>query len=248
MKEVNITTFTEEAIKYINELTTQVAAIENASQILGETIKNNGVIHVFGSGHSMGFGIEMSGKPGTLVPINVMQTSDFVSRGLITFEDFKDLNNKFERRLGVADRLYNLHDINPYDAFIIISSSGINGLVIDLAQKAIEKKHPIIVITSMKHTLSEQSRHPSGRKLYEFGDVVIDNCAPYGDAMLETDGVEKICSISSITCGIIAHELTHRIINYLESNNSECPILRFGNDIETQKINQELKNKYKRRN
>ena len=152
--------------------------IEAAAKLCSHAIENNGVIQVFGSGHSIGFGMEMHSRIGDLVPIHQMDTHDFVLKGKTTYEDFKDQNNIFERRPGIADKLYDLYNVGKEDVFIIISNSGINGVVIDLAITAKERGHKLIVVTSWKHTLAEGSRHPSGKKLYEFADVVIDNCGP----------------------------------------------------------------------
>lgn len=232
MKEINLNTFADAAIETIHALEeSQSEAIDKAAQVLAQAIQNGGVIHVFGSGHSWGFGIEISGKPGTLVPVHLIQTSDFVTKGLVPLEEFKDRDNIFERRPGMANRLYDLYNIQADDAFIVISNSGINGLVIDMAQKARDNGHPVIIITSMKHTSAENSRHPSGKKLYELGDIVIDNCGPYGDALLETDGVAKICSISSITGGIIAHQLGAKIAQYLlDAGVEDLPYLRYDDE------------------
>lgn len=245
---INLSVFNDEAITYIDRLEqTQTDNIKKASDILAKAIANNGVIHVFGSGHSWGFGVELSQKPGTLVPVHVIQTGDFVIRGLATLEEFKDKVNIFERRPGMANRLYDLYNIQENDAFIIISNSGINGLVIDMAIKAKEKGHPVVVITSMEHTLSEDSRHPSGKKLYQLGDVVIDNCGPKGDAMIQTDGIAKICSISSITGGIIAHLLTHNICETLIAQNIDIPVLRYEDEPNAETINTQLLKKYEGR-
>ena len=73
--------------------------------------------------------------------------------------------------------------------------------------------------------LAEEPRHPSGRKLYEFGDIVIDNCGPHGDALLETAGVEKVCSVSSICNNCIAQSLAARTIELLMADNYELPVL-----------------------
>ena len=162
-----------------------------AAELCAQAIKNDGVIHIFGSGHSVGFGAECTGRAGSLVPFHMIETSDFVTKGLTTLEDFKNPDDIFERRPNIADKLYGLYDVRPQDVFIVISNSGINGVVIDLALTAKAKGHKIIIITSMQHTLAEPSRHPSGKKLYELGEVVIDNCGPKGDALIETGSPGK---------------------------------------------------------
>ena len=199
--------------------------LEAVAQAMKECIEAGGVVHVFGSGHSVGLGIDIKNRPGALVPIHIMEMSDFVTRGGVPVEEFMDKKNIFERKPGVANKLYDLYDIKPQDIFFVISNSGINGIVIDIADLAKRNGHKVIIITSMKHTLAEEPRHPSGKKLYEFGDIVIDNCGPHGDALIETDGVAKVCSVSSICNNCIAQALSARTVELLKEDGYELPIL-----------------------
>ena len=153
-----------------------------------------------------------------------------------------DRKKIFERKPNVAGKLYNLYDIKPQDVFIVISNSGINGIVIDIADLAKKNGHKVIIITSMKHTLAEEPRHPSGKKLYEFGDIVIDNCGPHGDALIKTDGVAKVCSVSSICNNCIAQSMAARIIEILMEKGLEVPVL-----TGDQAHDEELKKKYEGR-
>lgn len=233
----------------INELLTTLCSkeknnIELAGNIIANAICNGGILHTFGTGHSVGFGMEMSGRPGSLACIHQINTSDFVLEGVVTLADFKDQNNIFERRPGIAERLYDLYNIKKEDVFIIISNSGINGLVIDMAILAKERNHKVIVITSLKHTKAEASRHPSGKKLYELADVVIDNCGPQGDALIETGGTEKICSASSITGGFIAQSLTTEACRVLHDKGCFVPVYKHEDSYENIEFNRKLKEQY----
>lgn len=221
--------------------------IDKASEIIAECIKSDGVVHIFGTGHSVGFGIDLQNRIGSLVPLHIMQMSDFVTKGIISFENFTDKNNIFERRSGVAKDFMDLYDINENDVFIIISNSGINGIVIDLAELAKKRGYKVITITSMKHTMSEDSRHPSGKKLYEFGDVVIDNCGPIGDALLETDGKERVCSVSSICGNCIAQAMAARVCELLTEDGIKLPILKKENCEENKIFNKNIKKYYQGR-
>ena len=140
-------------------------------------------------------------------------------------EEFMDKKNIFERKPGVAGKLYELYDIKPQDIFIVISNSGINGIVIDIADLAKKNGHKVIIITSMKHTLAEASRHPSGKKLYEFGNVVIDNCGPHGDALLTTPGIGKVTAVSSICNNVVAQTMVLDVIEKLGGQGIEAPVL-----------------------
>ena len=237
--------FYEEMLKVVDVLEgKEMDNIRKASEVCAETIAQNGVVHVFGSGHSVGFGMELAGRPGSLVPVHTIVTSDFVLHGKVSLEEFKDPDNIFERRADIADRLYDLYDIRPQDSFIIISNSGINGVVIDFAIKAKQEGHKVIVVTSWQHTSAEASRHPSGKKLYEMGDVVIDNCGPQGDALIETGKIEKICSISSITGAFIAQSITTETCRLLSERGVELPLLLSEDSEENRKHNAELRQKY----
>ncbi|WP_278842392.1 SIS domain-containing protein [Holdemania filiformis] len=245
MREINMDLFYEEMMKVVDVLEgKEMDNIRKASEVCAETIAQNGVVHVFGSGHSVGFGMELAGRPGSLVPFHTIVTSDFVLHGKVSLEEFKDPDNIFERRADIADRLYDLYDIRPQDSFIIISNSGINGVVIDFAIKAKQEGHKVIVVTSWQHTSAEASRHPSGKKLYEMGDVVIDNCGPQGDALIETGKIEKICSISSITGAFIAQSITTETCRLLSERGVELPLLLSEDSEENRKHNAELRQKY----
>ncbi|MBQ6492276.1 MAG: sugar isomerase domain-containing protein [Erysipelotrichaceae bacterium] len=213
----------EELLEQLYE--SQKDNIEATAQAFKECIEKGGVVHVFGSGHSVGLGIDIKDRIGSLVPIHIMEMSDFVTRGGVPVEEFMDHKVIFERKPGVASKLYDLYDIRPQDIFIVISNSGINGIVIDIADLAKKNGHKVIIITSMKHTLAEQPRHPSGKKLYEFGDIVIDNCGPHGDALIKTDGVAKVCSVSSICNNCIAQAMAARTVELLKEDGYEPPVL-----------------------
>ena len=218
--------FKDELFALLDELyDTQRENIEKTAEAFKECIEAGGVIHVFGSGHSVGLGIDIKNRVGSLVPIHIMEMSDFVTKGGIPVDVFMDTKVIFERTPGVAGKLYDLYDIKPQDVFVIISNSGINGIVIDYAILAKEHGHKVVVITSMKHTLAEGPRHPSGKKLYEFGDIVIDNCGPHGDALIQTEGVAKVCSVSSICNNCIAQSMAARTIELLEEDGFEAPVL-----------------------
>ena len=240
---INAKTFKDEIEVLLDKLyESQKDNIELVAQAMKECIEKDGVIHVFGSGHSVGLGIDIKNRVGSLVPIHIMEMSDFVTKGGIPAEEFMDTKNIFERKPGVARKLYELYDIKPQDIFIVISNSGINGIVIDIADLAKQNGHKVVIITSMKHTLAEQPRHPSGKKLYEFGDIVIDNCGPHGDALIQTDGVAKVCSVSSICNNCIAQAMAARTIELLKNDGAEVPVLN-GDP----KHDEDLKKKYEGR-
>ncbi|BES66816.1 sugar isomerase domain-containing protein [Gottschalkiaceae bacterium SANA] len=222
---VNAKSFLEAAKKRVNRIEeTQMGVIEEAAKLLAERINKGGVIHIYGSGHSACFAMELSCRAGGLVPMHRIVNQDLVLRGAYTHEEFTD--GKFERREGVADTFWGLYNIQKEDAFIIVSNSGRNGLILDMTLKAKEMGLPVIAVTSMEHTQSVESRHSCGKRLFELGDLVIDNCGPTGDALLEVEDLPmKVCSISSITGAYIAQALTAEIYQRLVEYDQVPPVL-----------------------
>jgi uncharacterized phosphosugar-binding protein len=98
---------------------------------------------------------------------------------------------------------------------VIASNSGINGAVVEMALLAKQRGHKVIALTSAKHSAGVDSRHPSGRKLGEVADVVLDNGAPYGDAALPIPGGGAVGAISSITAALLAQQIVAEVVTNL---------------------------------
>ena len=132
---------------------------------------------------------------------------------------------ELERDPQYSRKLYELSAAREGDLFIIASNSGVNGSIVELASVVKEKGHPLIAITSLQHTGGMDSRHPSGKKLIDFADVVLDNHAPYGDSVLDLpDGGGKVCAVSSITAALIAQMLVAEVLRRMTDAGETPPV------------------------
>ena len=244
---VNAEMFFSKAYKILEKLEeTQMDNIIQASKVLTDCLQSNGVIHIFGSGHSKAFAMELVYRAGGLVPMHRVTLDDLAIRGIIPGEDL--MAPELERNPENAHKLWELYQIEPQDAFIIVSNSGRNGTIVEFASMVKEKNMPLIVVTSMEHSKGTASRHSSGKNLYEFGDIVIDNCGPRGDALLQVEGLPmKACSISSITGAFIAQGLTAEIIKNFKDRGITPPVFISANVDGGDEHNDKLKAKYKGR-
>lgn len=208
---------------------TQQDRIATAAGLVVESLTAGGVIQVFGTGHSRSFAMEIAGRAGGLVPANKLAITDLVFYG--DLEPAEVMDPLLERDPALASRLLDVHDIAPADVFIICSNSGGNGSTVELAKLVTERGHTLIAVTSMDHTTKIASRHPSGRKLFEFADVVIDNHGPFGDSTLNLpvgpDGASAgtITAVSSLTGTLIAQMLVAEVCGLLIERGHEVPVL-----------------------
>jgi uncharacterized phosphosugar-binding protein len=200
----------------------QQAEKRRAAGILAASVRNGGVIQAFGCGHSEALAMEIVGRAGGLVPTNRIALRDIVLYGGEPLAALAD--PMVERRTDIAHRLYELAPIKPDDAFVIASNSGINGAVVEMALLVKERGHALVAVTSAEHSAGVESRHPSGRKLGDIADVVLDNGAPYGDAALPLPGGGAVGAVSSITAALLAQQIVTEVVAALIADGSTPPV------------------------
>jgi uncharacterized phosphosugar-binding protein len=224
---------------------TQLPEIRKAAETLAGRMLAGGVVHVFGTGHSEAFAMEMAGRAGGLAPVHAMTLKDLAFRGTRSADDV--LDPTLERDPAVAREVLDLYDVRPEDALVVVSSSGRNGSTVEMAQAGRERGLPVVAVTSLDHTRRVTSRHPSGKRLFEVADVVIDNGAPFGDAVLELGDGLHVCAISSLTGALIAQALTAEIARRYLDAGEEPPVLVSANVDGSDERNAELRRHYEGR-
>lgn len=196
--------------------------VQLAADLVAASLRAGGVVQAFGTGHSQATAMEIAGRAGGLIPTNRISLSDLVLHGDEPASSLADV--ALERDPMLARRLYDVTPVEPADVFVIASHSGINGSVVGLAEIAKEHGHDVVAITSRQHTAQVQSRHPSGRKLIDVADVVLDNGGPFGDAVLPLPAGGAACAVSSITASLLAQLLTAEVIRRLLDAGETPPV------------------------
>src|SRR6266545_4896962 len=179
---------------------------------------------------------------GGLVPTNPISVRDLVVFGGARPEVRH--NEKLERDPQIAHRLYELAAPRPEDVFVVASQSGINGSVVEFALLVKERGHHLIAITSAAHTARVTPRHPSGRRLVDIADVVLDNGAPYGDALLPLPGGGSVCAVSSVTNALLAQLVVAEVVRRIEAAGQVPPIYLSANVPGGDEHNHTLESRY----
>lgn len=205
----------------------ETGAVERAADLIADSLQAGGVLQTFGAGHSEAVAADLAGRAGGLVPTNRISLRDLVVFGGERPEILH--NEKLERDPEIAHRLYALAAPRPTDVFVMASQSGINGCVVELALLVKQRGHRLIAITSTEHTARVSPRHPSGRRLADIADVVLDNGAPYGDALLPLPGGGSVCAVSSVTNALLAQLVVAEVVRRMEAAGQVPPIYRSAN-------------------
>ena len=220
---IGLDLFWHEALNVLERVrVTQADTIRRAAHLFADSIEHNGVIQAYGTGHSRAFTMELAGRAGGLVPVNRINLEDLALRAKWPLEQVRRLD--IERNIDAGRAILHCYHIEPQDIFIIASQSGVNAAIVEVALEVKERGHSLVVVTSLDHTQHVESRHPSGKKLYELADTVIDNCGPYGDALLDlpVGTIEgKACAVSSLSTMLIAQMLTAETLQSLVERGCE---------------------------
>jgi uncharacterized phosphosugar-binding protein len=214
------------AARYIDRLREQESAvITQAARALAQRLLGGGTVWVFGTGHSRSVAMELAGRAGGLSAMKELVLEDLVASGWATKDDF--VSGELERRAEAATALLEGTAIGEGDAFIVISHSGCNGAPVEMALQAAHRGLPVIAVTSLEHSRTVRSRHPSGLRLFEIAAISIDTGAPYADTAvhlgpgprgLEGAGGLGVCSVSSFAGILVAQALTADIVGcYLQA-------------------------------
>jgi uncharacterized phosphosugar-binding protein len=196
--------------------------VQQAAELVVESLRAGGVVQAFGTGHSEALAMEFTGRAGGLVPTNRISLRDVVIFGGEPPEVLGD--GLLERDPSIAHGLYDLAAVAAADIFVVGSNSGVNGAVVEFARLVKERGHRLIAITSFTQTADVDSRHPSGAKLIDHADVALDNGAPYGDAVLPLPGGGTACAVSSITAALLAQLIVAEVVRRLLQAGEAPPV------------------------
>ena len=115
---------------------------------------------------------------------------------------------------------------------------------IEIAMLAKEKGLKVIAITSIEQSKKYPSRHSSRKKLYDLADIVIDNCVPSGDGMLNIGG-NKTGAASTLSGTFIVNLISTEAMFLANEKGFKLPIY-YSQNIDGYS-NEELYNKYENR-
>lgn len=181
---------------------TQRPVIEQAAAWLGDALANDRWLYAFGTGHSHMLAEEIFYRAGGLA-----HAAPILDELLMLHKEAVEATY-LERKEGYAAGLLQHYPVAAGDVLIVASNSGRNAVPVELALLGRERGMKVVVITNLAHTSAWPSRHSSGKKLADAGDVVIDNCGVHGDAAIELPGMPSaIGPTSSITGTFIVNAI-----------------------------------------
>ena len=199
------TAFFDRAMSRLQELRrTQADVIQKAAELCADRIARSGLVFLFGNGHSRMMCEEMTPRQGCYPGFVALVELALSNHTAIIGANGLRTPLYLENYEGYAEQILRSFHFGPNDAFIVISTSGIRPVVVEMAMGAQARGLPVIAIVSKSHCEEAKAAHSSGKKLTDCADLVIDNLSPPGDCVLELEGLEwRTGPVSTITGAMI---------------------------------------------
>jgi len=195
-----------------------------AGKLIAEAVANGACVHIHDSGHIIDS--ELIYRGGGLILYKKLKYQLNVENP-VRKRDRSDLDTNME---GLAAYALKASGVRPGDVIILGTVSGRTFGVVDLAFEAKKMGVTLILITSMTYATTVGPVHSSGKKLYEIADVVLDNCAPAAEAMMEVEGLEaRLCAASGLSAAFIMWSITTVVVEELLARGIMPGVLKSAN-------------------
>ena len=202
--------------------TTNDDNLDVVSERFASTLADGGLVHLYGSGHSVLPCQEAFPRYGSYVGFNPLTDPRTMWHNVLGAGGVRELL-WLERTEGYVDKFLAHQPLNAGDCLVVYSHSGRNAAGIDVALYA-KQRGLFVVAVSSGANLDQPATHSSGQRLGDVADVLIDTGAPVEDAIVPIDGWSRpVAGASTVLAMILTHELIARTAAALAARGVELP-------------------------
>jgi len=196
-------TYLDLSASLIDRVRAQLPLIGQTADLFAGTILAGQMVHVFGSGHSRILVEEMWPRYGSFPGFNPIVELSLTFHNLVVGANGQRQAMFLENVSGLAARILRNFDLKAGDSALVVSSSGCNVVPVEMAEEFQRRGVKVVALISKDHAEASTSRHPGGKKLQDFADIVLDTGAPVGDAMVKIEGLDTPVAPGSTVGGCL---------------------------------------------
>ncbi len=208
-----------------------VESLPAAARLVADVVAGDGIVYVFGSGHSQLVALDINRRAGSIAPLQVI---------------FDPLWGVSELVEGYGPTLLSEMTFTRADCLIVISNSGTTALPIEVAMAARAAGTPVIAVTAVEISKDSKPRHSSGRKLSELGDFVLDTGGVGADVAIRV-GAVGVGATSTLVAAALLHEVIVEAVFALAARGIELPVYRANSEEGGREHNARLRDRYRGR-
>ena len=205
---------------------TQAGAIEEASAWCAEAIASDGLVHLFGTGHSRIPVEEMFPRYGSYPGFNPMVELSMTFHTQVVGSNGQRQAMFIERTPGLAEIVLSNFTFGPKDVMIVFSAGGLSAVPVEMARGARRRGLKVIAVTSIEQSMSDQPAPAVGSRLLDEADLVIDLCTPHADALVAIDGLDvPVGPGSTVAAVAIVNSIKVRTAQLLVGRGAMPPVM-----------------------
>ncbi|MEV4299097.1 SIS domain-containing protein [Microbispora rosea] len=188
---------------------TQEEALATVAERCADAIQNGGLIHLFGSGHSVIPTMDAFPRYGSFAGIHPLTDPRLMWHNVLGPGGVRELL-WLERTEGYIKQYLDHEPLASGDVMVVYSHGGRNAAPVEAAMYAAERGLFTVAVTSVAN-LERPAEHSSGRRIAEICDVTIDTGVPVQDAIIEVDGWDRPTGgASTVVASVVSHEIVTR--------------------------------------
>jgi len=217
-----------EASKVLERLAaTQADAMEAASQWCADAIAADGLVHLFGTGHSRIPVEEMFPRYGSYPGFNPMVELSMTFHTQVVGTNGQRQAMFIERTPGLAEVILANFNFGRHDVLMVFSASGTSAVSVEMARGARARGLRVIAVTSVEGSMAvAPDAATEGWRLLDEADLVIDLCTPEADALCRVTGLETpVGPGSTIAAVAIVNSIKVRVAELLVERGQMPPVL-----------------------
>ena len=216
--------------------TTQMGEIEAASMISADAIAAGGLVHLFGTGHSRIPIEEMFPRYGSYPGFNPIGELSMTFHTQVVGANGQRQAMFIERMEGLGEVILSNFTYQATDAFMVFSASGRSAVPIEVAAGAQSRGLRVIAVTSVAESLARPATHPTGTRLLDHADVVIDVGTPPGDSLVAVPGLDTpVGPGSTLAYAAIVNEIKVQTAEILVARGAPPPVITAASVVGSQR-------------
>ena len=205
---------------------TQAEPIERASEWCADAIGSDGLVHLFGTGHSRIPVEEMFPRYGSYPGFNPIVELSMTFHTQVVGANGQRQAMFIERTPGLAEVILSNFSFGPRDVMVVFSASGLSAVPVEMARGARARGLRVIAVTSVAQSMSAEPDAQIGSRLLDEADLVIDLCTPHADALTTVGGLDTpVGPGSTISAVAIVNAIKVRVAQLLVERGAMPPVL-----------------------
>ena len=214
----------EALLRRISE--TQADVMDAVARLCADSIAADGLVHLFGTGHSRIPVEEMFPRYGSFPGFNPIVELSMTFHTEVVGTNGQRQAMFIERMPGLAEVILDNFSFGLHDVMMVFSANGLTAVPVEMARGARRRGLKVVAVTGVAQSLSGEPDPAVAGRLLDEADLVIDLCTPEADAMVLVPGLDTpVGPGSTLAYVAIVNSLKVRIAQLLVEQGVTPPVI-----------------------